>query len=243
MKTYGVIGYPLSHSFSKKYFTEKFRKENLSDCTFEVFEIPSIDDLAGLIQSQPGIIGCSVTIPYKEKIIPLLSQADEVVQKTGACNSIKIKDGKIIGFNTDIFGFEASLIKKLNTHHNDALILGRGGAAKAVAFVLEKLRINFTFVERIKKEDSLCYADLTEDIIAAHPLIINTTPLGMYPNIETCPDIPFTAVSPQHYLFDLTYNPDKTLFLQKGEHAGAAIQNGYEMLILQAEKSWELWNR
>lgn len=244
MRRFGLIGYPLSHSFSKTYFAEKFAKNNISDCKYENFPIASILEFPSLIAGQKDLHGLNVTIPYKQQVIPFLHKQNEVVQKTGACNCIKIIDQKLYGFNTDVIGFEQSLSEYLKPHHKNALILGTGGAAKAVEYVLEKLGIAFLHVSR--KVDApkniLSYDQVNEKILATHTLIINTTPLGMFPEIQTYPAIPYGSLSKAHYLFDLVYNPSLTIFLEKGKKQGATIKNGYDMLVLQAEESWRIWN-
>ena len=242
MRLFGLIGYPLSHSFSKKYFTEKFEKEKLASCKYELFPIATVTELKDLIKKNPELAGLNVTIPYKEQVLPLLDESDAIVSKIKACNCIMIFDGKLKGFNTDVTGFEQSLKEKLQPHHTNALILGGGGAAKAVEFVLRKLNIEFRYVSRKPSVHNYSYEQLTPDIIADHTLIINTTPLGMYPSVNEAPPIPYDALNGSHYLFDLVYNPDKSLFLQKGEQQGAVIKNGYEMLVIQAEESWKIWN-
>lgn len=243
MKLYGLIGYPLTHSFSKKYFTEKFQKEGIHDCVYENFPLSTIEQVENLLQQHTNLCGLNVTIPYKEQVIPFLDEMNEVVKATGACNCIKIEEGKLKGFNTDVIGFENSLTKFLQPYHNKALIFGTGGAAKAVEFVLQKLRIDYLFVSRKKGTDkTISYHELKVEILQEHLLLINTTPLGMYPKVDDCPDIAYNYLTPRHHLFDLVYNPEKTLFLQNGEAQGATIQNGYEMLILQAEESWRIWN-
>jgi shikimate dehydrogenase len=242
MKIYGIIGYPLSHSFSKKYFTEKFLREGLTDCAYENFPLKSIDDFRALLVSHPSLHGLNVTIPYKEQILHFLHVITDLVKATGACNCIKIVEGKLTGYNTDIMGFEKSLKKRLQPNHNQALILGTGGAAKAVQYVLAKAGIGYQYVSRKKSATSISYDELNRKIISSHTLIINTTPLGMYPRVVEAPQIPYSALTAQHLLFDLIYNPDKTLFLQKGEQMGAEIQNGLEMLIIQAEENWRIWN-
>ncbi|MEI9942670.1 MAG: shikimate dehydrogenase [Chitinophagaceae bacterium] len=243
MRLFGLIGYPLSHSFSKKYFTEKFEKENLNNCRYELFPIATIDELKKVLDQHPDLCGLNVTIPYKAKVLPFLDQADKVVKKIQACNCISIKKGKLKGFNTDVTGFETSLKTELKPSHKKALILGTGGAAKAVEFVLQKLGINFNYVSRNASINSYSYQELTHEIIADHSLIINTSPVGMYPAITEAPAIPYEALTAGHYLFDLVYNPEKTLFLQKGEERGAVIKNGYQMLLIQAEESWKIWNQ
>lgn len=241
MKWFGLIGYPLGHSFSKKYFTQKFEKEQLN-CRFENFPIESIELLPSVLQDNPLLIGLCVTIPYKEKVIPFLQELSPDVQQIGACNSIRIRKGKLTGFNTDTTGFKQSLIQQLQPHHTKALILGTGGASKAVEYVLRQLGIGYTFVSRTAKQGVITYEALNADIIQSHLLIINASPAGTFPNTEQCPDIPYEDIGNQHFLFDLIYNPEKTLFLKKGEERGAAIQNGHNMLIAQAEASWKLWN-
>lgn len=242
MRLFGLIGYPLSHSFSKKYFTEKFEKEGLSDYKYELFSIAVIDELKNVIDRHSDLRGLNVTIPYKEQVLSFLDEADDIVKKIQACNCINMINGKLRGFNTDVEGFERSLKTQLKPHHKKALILGTGGAAKAVEFVLQKSGIDFKYVSRKSSVNSYSYDELTPGIISDHPLIINTTPLGMYPAITEAPDIPYKALTTDHYLFDLVYNPEKTLFLQKGEEKGAATKNGYEMLVIQAEESWRIWN-
>lgn len=242
MNLFGLIGFPLSHSFSKKYFTEKFEKEGMQQYVYENFPIPIMSELSKII-SLPGLSGLNVTIPYKEQVIPYLFRASTLVQKIKACNCIKIEDGKLYGFNTDIAGFENSLSGKLNTSvHKQALILGTGGSAKAVKYVLEKKGISFKNVSRKPSADNLSYEQVTEEVILDHQLIINTTPLGLFPNVVEAPPIPYQFITKSHFLFDLIYNPEKTLFLKKGEEQGAMIQNGHEMLVLQAEENWKIWN-
>jgi len=243
VKKFGLIGYPLSHSFSKKYFTEKFRNENMHDCVYENFSLSDIALISSVLANEPWLEGLNVTIPYKQQIIPFLYFKNEVVEKINACNCIKIVDGKLLGYNTDVTGFEISLKRKLQDHHKHALILGTGGAAKAVQFVMSKLGIDYKLISRKPSTaDTINYNDLTDAIIQSHTLIINTAPVGMYPNLAACPDIPYSAITENHYLFDLIYNPEKTMFLQKGEERGAIIQNGHEMLVIQAEESWRIWN-
>lgn len=243
MRRYGLIGYPLSHSFSQKYFTEKFQREHIAGCQYENFPIADIGEFPALIQQHPDLCGLNVTIPYKEKVIPFLSAQSEVVQAIGACNCIRIENGLLTGHNTDVVGFEKSLLPKLQPHHKKALVLGTGGAAKAVHYVLKKLGIEFIEVSRTPSgSKKISYEQVTEAVIKEHQLIINTSPLGMYPKVDECPPLPYHALTSQHYLFDLVYNPAKTLFLQKGEERGAAIENGADMLIIQAEESWNIWN-
>jgi shikimate dehydrogenase len=245
MNLFGLIGFPLSHSFSKKYFTERFTREGIPDTAYENFPIASIEALPALIAAHPDLKGLNVTIPYKEAVIPFLTYQNEVVKETSACNCIKIENGELSGYNTDVIGFERTLSKFLLPIHNKALILGTGGAAKAVAYVLKRLGIEYKYVTR--KSDAgdpshISYQQLTDAHVSEHLLIVNTTPLGMYPDTERAPAINYELVTPRHYLFDLTYNPERTLFLRNGEQKGATIQNGYDMLVIQAEESWNIWN-
>lgn len=244
MKTYGLIGFPLSHSFSETYFANKFRQEKINDCIYRNFPIPEIVDLLALVSANPDLKGLNVTIPYKEKVLPFLTSTNDVVKSVGACNCIKIDGQRMSGYNTDTIGFEISLRSQLKPHHKKALILGEGGAAKAVAFVFEKLGLDYLYVVRkgVPGARRVLYQDLADDTIKSHQVIVNSTPLGMYPNPDECPPINYNKLSPQHYLYDLIYNPDKTLFLKRGEEKGASIKNGYEMLLVQAEESWKIWN-
>ncbi len=243
MRTYGLIGFPLTHSFSQKYFTEKFQREGITDCRYEVYPLKAINELSDLIKNNPNLLGLNITIPYKQSILQHLNSITEIPFGLNACNCIKINKGKTAGYNTDVTGFERSLTPRLEKHHTNALILGNGGAAEAVKFVLEKLQINYKIVSRKPHYNSvLTYADLDKAIIEENKFIINTTPLGTFPNVDDCPEIPYQFLTPQHFLYDLVYNPEKTLFLQNGEACGAVIKNGYEMLILQAEESWRIWN-
>lgn len=242
MRLFGLIGYPLTHSFSKKYFSEKFEREGITDCQYEAFSIPSIDDLTTVVKGNPELCGLNVTIPYKEQVLSFLDAKSELVTKINTCNCIKIVNGKLTGYNTDAPAFEQSLKEKLLPHHKKALILGTGGAAKAVEFSLRKLKISYKHVSRKPSAKNFSYEQLTDALMQDYTLIINTTPLGMHPNVVEAPQIPYHALSSRHYLFDLIYNPAKTLFLQKGEERGAAIKNGHEMLVLQAEESWRIWN-
>jgi len=243
MRRYGLIGYPLSHSFSQKYFTDKFQQEGITGCVYENFPLANIDEFAALIQQNPDLNGLNVTIPYKEKVIPFLTDQSEVVKTIGACNCIRIENGKLTGHNTDVVGFEESLRPLLQPHHRKALVLGTGGAAKAVHYVLNKLGISFHEVSRTPANArQISWQQVDEAVIKEHEVIINTSPLGMYPKVDECPPLPYQALTSKHYLFDLVYNPAKTLFLQKGEEQGAAIKNGHDMLIIQAEESWRIWN-
>lgn len=244
MRTFGLVGYPLTHSFSQKYFSEKFRSSGIADAQYLNFSIDTIDRFPDLLSQYPDLTGMNVTIPYKEKVIDFLDELDESVKFIGACNCIHIKNGKLKGYNTDYIGFKLSLLKKLKPHHTHALVLGEGGAAKAVNFALKTLGIEFLTVSRrgIESPDTIQYDQLNDELLEQFTLIINTTPLGMAPNIETAPSIPYDAITERHYLYDLVYNPEKTLFLKLGEEKGAAIENGMEMLTIQAEEGWKIWN-
>ena len=243
MKTYGLIGYPLEHSFSGKYFAEKFEKENIQNCEYQLFPIENIQEFVNL--KKQNIAGLNVTIPYKEQVIPYLDELDEHANAIGAVNVIQIKNGKTKGYNSDYYGFKDSLLDFLPKDFNSkALVLGTGGASKALKQVLVDLSISFNIVSR-KEEYDFTYEELNErpEILADFQLIINTTPLGTYPNVEEKPDIPYRALNNNHYLYDLVYNPSETAFMKAGQNQGAKTTNGLEMLIGQAEKSWEIWNR
>ena len=242
-KSYGLIGYPLSHSFSKKYFTEKFEKEKILDCEFNAFPIEKIELLPQLIKDNPALKGLSVTIPFKESVIPFLDELDVTAKKIGAVNCIKISNGKLIGYNTDAFGFRQSIKPFLESHHERALILGTGGASKAVYHVLKEIGIDCYFVARNKTaENQFTYEEVNENMLNAFKLIVNATPLGMFPNIDACPAIPYQFISSSHLLYDLVYNPAETEFLKKGKSKEAAIVNGFSMLQHQAEEAWRIWN-
>lgn len=242
MHQYGLIGFPLSHSFSKKFFTEKFEREGLTDHVYDLFPIPSIDGLKEVLAANPALRGFNITIPYKRQVLPYLDDASHIPTGISACNCVRISEGRLTGYNTDITGFENSFTPLLQAHHRRALVLGSGGAAEAVTFVLDKIGMEYALVSRDRRPGSrFVYSDLTDSVMREHEMIINTTPLGTYPNVDECPDIPYGSITPRHYLFDLVYNPAKTLFLQQGEAKGAAIRNGYEMLVIQAEESWKIW--
>jgi len=243
MRLFGLIGYPLSHSFSKNYFDKKFISEGLTDCRFENFPVKTIDDLPKLVSTNPELEGLAVTIPYKQAVLRYVNDASNIPNGLSACNCLKISTQKISGFNTDYIGFEKSLTPIIKKDHSKALVLGNGGATASVVFVLKKLGIGYKIVSRKIHNDSLLtYNDLDEKIITESTLIINTTPLGMFPDSRSYPDIPYRFISKQHLLYDLIYNPAKTNFLKKGEERGAVIKNGEEMLILQAEENWRIWN-
>ncbi len=244
MRLYGLIGYPLAQSFSKKYFTEKFESEGLTDCRFENFELASLATFReDVITPHPDLSGLAVTIPYKQAIIPFLDSTENLPPGLHACNCIQVKNGKLIGFNTDHIGFQKSLAPLLQPHHSKALVLGNGGATAAVIYALKNLHIGFSIVSRSLHHGSTCtYADLSRKVMEEHPVIINTTPLGMYPDSNSFPPIPYEWISDRHLLYDLVYNPEKTVFLQHGEAKGAIIKNGADMLVLQAEENWKIWN-
>ncbi len=243
MRLYGLIGYPLGHSFSKKYFARKFEEQHIADCRYELFPLTAITELPALLADHPDLAGLNVTIPYKKSVLAYLTDS-QIPVGLNACNCIKIRHGQLTGFNTDVLGFEQSLAPLLNSGHQRALVLGNGGAAESILFVLKKRGISFEVVSRqLHNGSTITYKDLTPGIIGAHTLIINTTPLGTFPNTGDCPDIPYEGITAQHLLYDLVYNPSLTLFLQKGKEQGARIKNGEEMLVIQAEESWNFWNQ
>jgi shikimate dehydrogenase len=238
---YGLIGYPLQHSFSPAYFAAKFEKEGI-DAIYTAYPLDAISKFPQLLNAHP-LRGLNVTIPYKRAVITYLDELDAAAKAIGAVNCIDIRDGISTGYNTDVMGFKNSLLSILQAHHMKALILGTGGASLAVRYVLDELGIAYTSVSRDKKEGTVSYEDLTREAVSEHKLIINTTPLGMGSHINVCPTLAYDAIDKDHLLYDLIYNPEETLFLQKGKEQGAAIKNGLEMLHLQAEASWDIWNR
>jgi shikimate dehydrogenase len=248
MRTFGIIGFPLGHSWSAKYFSEKFHNEAIADAEYKVFPLESLNNLPKLLAAEPGLVGLNVTIPYKEKVIPYLDALEGAAAETGAVNVIHFDRSasklKLTGHNTDVVGFEQSLLNLGISLPQKALVLGTGGASKAVSWVLNKHCCDFLLVSRKPAGlGTIGYTDLTGEMIREHALIINTSPLGMYPNIESCPDIPYHWLTEDHILFDLVYNPPETLFIKKGHEMGCKTVNGLGMLLGQAKKAWEIWNR
>lgn len=245
-KVYGLIGFPLTHSFSQVFFNQKFASENI-DAEYVNFEIPDIGDLPEVLSENPNLCGLNVTIPYKELVMPYLDEIDENARKIGAVNVIKFIVGKnetkLKGFNSDVVGFSDSIRPLLTAGMTKALVLGSGGAAKAVVVALENMGISPTIVSRTPQAGQLGYDGLTKEVMAANKIVVNTTPLGMYPNVDECPPIPYELLTPNHLCYDLLYNPDVTLFMKKAEAQGAVTKNGLEMLLLQAFESWNIWNR
>ena len=257
MKKYGLIGYPLTHSFSEQYFKDKFAREGI-DAEYRAFELPNLSDLDEVLKNNPDLAGLNVTIPHKIGVMFYLQKIDPAAREIHAVNCIRIVKSKPVesffsgefnqlpvrleGYNTDAYGFEKSLKPLLEKHHQKALVLGHGGAARAVAYVLKKLDISFRFVSRRPTGKQYSYGELSEEIIRDRTLIVNTTPCGTYPKVDEKPRIPYEFLTDRHLLYDLVYNPEETLFLKLGKERGAATKNGYEMLRLQAEKSWEIWN-
>jgi shikimate dehydrogenase len=243
-KIFGLLGKNISYSFSKGYFTEKFNKLHLNDNEYVNFDIPTIQNLPETIQKTTNIKGMNVTIPYKVEVIPFLDDLDDTAKKIGAVNTIKFTEkGTLKGYNTDVVGFENSIKPFFKSHHQKALILGTGGASKAVAYALTKNNISYKFVSRTPTEENqISYDAITEELLNEYHIIINCTPLGTSPNTEKCPSIPYQYINKKHLMYDLIYNPAVTTFLQKGLDNGATIKNGLEMLELQAEESWRIWN-
>lgn len=240
-RLFGLIGYPLSHSFSSKYFNEKFENEGL-DCRYVNFESPELPDLNQLFYENPDLVGLNVTIPYKSDIISSLHEIEEDAQQIGAVNVIHFKDGLMLGYNTDHVAFRKT-IEKIDREIKGALILGSGGASKAVGFALGKMGIKYSIISSSGKDGCLSYEDMNDTLLTKNQLIINTTPLGNFPNIETFPPIPYGYLNESHILYDLTYNPPESAFLKKGMEKGSFIKNGYDMLLKQAQLSWEIWNQ
>jgi shikimate dehydrogenase len=244
-RLFGIIGFPLSQSFSPGFFAKKFSDEGLANCRYEAFPLPSIDLLPQILKENPSLVGLNVTIPYKTAVIPFLHSLSDEAKSIGAVNVIKIKDGQLVGHNSDVFGFEYSLRNFLPDpfpKNLRALVLGTGGASKAVQFVLRKIGVPFLIISRSRSADFIDYQSITDEILQSHQLIVNTTPFGMAPQVDGCPPLPYQLLTPRHYLYDLVYNPAKTKFLSLGEARGCKLLNGLPMLYLQAEKAWEIWN-
>ena len=244
MKLFGLIGYPLGHSFSKKYFDKKFNDENYDDCNFELFPIKDINEFYKLIKDNNNLKGLAVTIPYKQSVLQFINYVTVAATEIGAVNCIKFTDGNTTGYNTDVVGFEKSLVPLLQPHHTKALVLGTGGSSKAVQYVLKQLNIDYLLVSRDATNILNCinYNDINELILLEYSIIVNCTPIGMTPNENNMPAIPYNLLSANHLLYDLIYTPEKTLFLKKGEVKGCTIKNGFEMLVIQAEENWKIWN-
>lgn len=248
MRLFGLIGYPLGHSFSETYFRDKFRKENINDCEYRNFPIRSVKEILDILEENPWLEGLNVTIPYKKQIIPFIDDLYSPAKEIGAVNTIKIESTPgspvqvLKGYNTDIHGFITSLQEVLHDDVDKALILGSGGAAAAVNYALTDMGISSQIVSRKFSGNNLSYEDLDEKIMKEHLLLVNTTPLGTYPEINEAPDIPYNHIGSSHILFDLVYNPSETLFMKRGKERGASVKNGYDMLVGQAEKSWDIWN-
>ncbi|MGB7393390.1 MAG: shikimate dehydrogenase [Pricia sp.] len=238
---YGLLGKDISYSFSKGYFTDKFSNLELEGYSYENFDLKDVSKFPELLESNPELRGMNVTIPYKEKIISYLDDLREQAREIGAVNTIQFTNGRLIGHNTDAYGFEKSIEPFLKPHHSAALILGTGGASKAIAFVLRRLGIGITYASRSPEGHQIDYVDLDSSVMAEHSIIVNCTPLGTYPNIDQKPNIPYGSITERHLLFDLIYNPEKTAFLQEGKRQGAETVNGHHMLQLQADRAWEIW--
>lgn len=245
-RLFGLIGYPLSHSFSETYFTEKFKRESISDARYQLFPIERIELLPELLKEQPQLKGLNVTIPFKEAVLPFLHQLDPVAEKVKAVNCIRIDEGRLTGFNTDVFGFKQSIKPFLESHHERALIFGTGGASKAVVHVLEEIGIDCYFVTRDKQtlqgKKGFDYEELNEYVLNAFKLLVNTTPVGMYPTISEFLPLPYEFIGPSHLVYDLIYNPEQTELLKKAKQQGATTLNGLSMLKQQAEEAWRIWN-
>jgi shikimate dehydrogenase len=247
MDKYGLVGNPLGHSFSKNYFNDKFAEERI-DAEYINFEIPQIDDFQEVLDSNPELRGLNVTIPYKQKIIPFLDEVSKEALEIGAVNVVKVEKRingslKLTGFNSDYIGFLRSIEPLLQPHHKKALILGTGGASKAVYYALtKKLGMEAVFVSRYHRPDTAPYSAITPEVVKEYEVIVNCTPCGMFPHSEECPPLPYEAMTEKNLLYDLVYNPDETLFMKNGAKYGATVKNGLEMLLLQALASWEYWN-
>lgn len=246
IKQYGLIGKSLAHSFSPEYFRRKFENEKIKDAFYSLFPFEHIDLFPSFIQENPNVFGLNVTSPFKEEIIKYVDVLHNTARKIGAVNVLKIvrtpQKSTVYGFNTDVIGFKQTLFQYAYQKHSYALILGTGGVSKAVAFVLSDLHINFTFVSRTKKHNMLTYDEITPEVIHSNTLIINCTPLGMFPMIHTFPILPYNEIGAKHLLIDLVYNPDETFFLSEGKRKGAMTKNGFDMFCVQAEMAWKIWN-
>ncbi|MCK4750757.1 MAG: shikimate dehydrogenase [Bacteroidales bacterium] len=246
MHTFGLIGFPLGHSFSVPYFTKKFSDQRI-DAEYKNYPLEDISEFEALVQTEPGLMGLNVTVPYKQKIIPFMDALSKTARTIKAVNTVLFcrRDNRLtlIGHNTDVRGFRQSLKEHLLEHHTSALVLGTGGSSNAVTHVLDELDIDFQLVSRSRGEGKISYEDVDKGMVSDTPLLINTTPLGMHPDVGSYPEIPFEAITSGHLLFDLVYNPERTQFLSKGIEMGAVVVNGYDMLVYQAEASWEIWNR
>lgn len=239
---FGLVGRNISYSFSRGYFKKKFNELGLTHHVYENFDLQEISEFPAILRTTENIKGLNVTIPYKEEIIPFLDEIDESANMIGAVNTIRISKDGLKGFNTDAYGFQKSIEPLLQDHHRKALILGTGGASKAIAFVLNRLGIEYSYVSRSGKKNGFTYEALNDDVIKEHTLIINCSPVGTFPNIDEKPALPYGEIGRQHLLFDLIYNPSETAYLKAGKANGATICNGLRMLELQAEKAWEIWN-
>ena len=241
MIKYGIIGYPLGHSFSRGFFTEKFAREGI-DAQYLNFEIPDVAMLRDVLRDNPELRGLNVTLPHKQAVIPLLDEMSDEAREIGAVNVIRVRDGRLRGYNSDIIGFSESIKPLLKPHHTKALVLGTGGASKAICVGLTRLGLEWTYVSRTPREGMITYDALTPEVMAEYTVIVNCSPVGMYPKVDAAPAIPYECLTPRHLLFDLVYNPEDTLFMQKGRAHGATVKNGLEMLHLQAIASWRFWN-
>lgn len=241
MDKYGIIGFPLGHSFSRGFFTEKFAREGI-DAQYLNFEIPDATMLLDILRENPELKGLNVTLPHKQAVIPLLDELSDEAREIGAVNVIRVREGKLKGFNSDIIGFTESIRPLLQPHHTKALILGTGGASRAIRVGLSRLGIEWTYVTRSPREKMLAYSDLTPEVMKEYSVIVNCSPVGMFPKVDQAPAIPYELLTQEHLLFDLVYNPEETLFMKKGREQGAIVKNGLEMLYLQAVASWRFWN-
>lgn len=246
MDKYGLIGYPLGHSFSISYFNEKFQNEGI-DAVYENFEIPQIENLVEVLNVNPELKGLNVTIPYKEKVLNYLDNISPEARAIGAVNVIKVdhngNDIILTGYNSDVIGFTKSIEPMLQRYHKKALILGTGGASKAINYGLKSLGLETVYVSRYERPGTICYKDITPEVVKEYNVIINCTPVGMFPKTDKCPDLPYEAMDNHTILYDLIYNPDETLFMNRGKQYGATVKNGLEMLLLQAFASWDFWNK